>query len=103
MNNGGFDQYYFNSSGNLAFYAPSALRKIGAHQMAKLTEDANKVFGPGGPARNTDERQSQLLALSPNGGPSNAWDELDRAFYSYPVDISMLLTAFLKVQGGVQS
>lgn len=36
VNNGGFDQYYFNSSGDLAFYAPVALRRIGALKMAKI-------------------------------------------------------------------
>jgi hypothetical protein len=28
VNNGGFDQYYFNSSGDTAYYAPTALRLI---------------------------------------------------------------------------
>lgn len=101
VNNGGFDQYYFNSSGDLAFYAPAALRRIGAHQMAKITADANKLFGPKGPARNPDEREDQLLTIAPNGSESKPWDELDRAFQSYPDDISVLLTAFLQVHGHV--
>ena len=101
VNNGGFDQYYFNSSGDLAFYAPVALRRVGAHQMAKITDDANKLFGPKGPARNTDERAAQLLSIAPNGSALNPWDELDRAFYSYPDDIAALLTAFLQVHGHV--
>jgi hypothetical protein len=101
VNNGGFDQYYFNSSGDLAFYAPIALRSIGAHQMAKITDDANELFGPEGPARNPNEREAQLLAIAPNCSTSNPWDELDRAFYSYPDDISMLLTGFLQAHGRV--
>lgn len=101
VNNGGFDQYYFNSSGDLAFYAPVALRRIGAHQMAKITDDANKLFGPKGPARNPDEREAQLLAIAPNDSESNPWGELARAFYSYPDDISALLAAFLQVHGHV--
>ena len=96
-----FDQYYFNSSGDLAFYAPIALRSIGAHQMAKITDDANKLFGPKGPAPNSDERQAQLLSIAPNCSVSSPWDELDRAFYSYPDDISMLLTGFLQAHGRV--
>lgn len=99
VNNGGFDQYYFNSSGDLAFFAPIALRRIGAHQMAQITDDANRLFGPEGPARHPDEREAQLLAIAPNGSELNPWDELDRAFQSYPDDISALLTAFLQVRG----
>jgi len=99
VNNGGFDQYYFNSSGDLAFFAPIALRRIGAHQMAQITDDANRLFGPEGPARHADEREAQLLAIAPNGSELNPWDELDRAFQSYPDDISALLTAFLQVRG----
>jgi hypothetical protein len=36
VNNGGFDQYYFNGAGNQAFFAPEALRAIGAHPMASI-------------------------------------------------------------------
>jgi hypothetical protein len=102
VNNGGFDQYYFNSSGDLAFYAPTALRNIGAHHMAKITDDANKLFGPQGPAGNRDEREAQLHAIVPIGSESNPWDELDQAFYSYPDDVSTLLTAFLQAHGRIQ-
>lgn len=98
VNNGGFDQYYFNSSGDLAFYAPVALRRIGAHQMAQITDDANKLFGPNGPARNPDDRDAQLLTIAPNGSEPHRWDELTRAFQSYPDDISALLAAFLEAR-----
>ena len=98
VNNGGFDQYYFNSSSDLAFYAPVALRRIGAHQMAQITDDANKLFGPDGPAHTPDERDAQLLAIAPNGSEPHRWDELTRAFQSYPDDISGLLAAFLEAR-----
>ena len=101
VNNGGFDQYYFNSSGDLAFHAPVALRRIGAHHMAQITDDANKLFGPNGPARNPDEREAQLLAIAPHGSEPRRWDELTRAFQSYPDDISALLAAFLEARSHV--
>ena len=41
VNNGGFDQFFFNSGGDLAFYAPTALRAIGAERMADLAQEAN--------------------------------------------------------------
>ena len=46
VNNGGFDQYYLNSSGDYAWFAPAALRAIGAEQTAAIAERANAAFGP---------------------------------------------------------
>lgn len=99
VNNGGFNQYYFNSSGDLAFYAPVALRRIGADQMGKITDDANRLFGPTGPAPNRDEREAQLRLIAPNFSELDPWDEADQAFQSYPDDISTLLIAFLQPSG----
>ena len=36
VDNGGFDQFYFNSSGDTAFFAPEALDAIGAKEAAKV-------------------------------------------------------------------
>jgi len=45
VNNGGFHQYYFNSSGDTAHYAPAALRAIGAPIMACIVDKANPCSG----------------------------------------------------------
>jgi hypothetical protein len=63
VNNGGFHQYYFNTSGDTAYYAPIALRTIGARAMADVVDRANSVFGPSGPPISRDERQDALSAL----------------------------------------
>ena len=47
VNNGGFDQYYVNSSGDYAWFAPQALRAVGAEKTAEIVEQANTAFGPG--------------------------------------------------------
>lgn len=44
VNNGGYSQFYFNSSGQYYLHLPEALRRVGATQFADLTERANKVF-----------------------------------------------------------
>ena len=44
VNNGGYNQFYFNSSGQFYKYLPDALRLIGANKFADLTERANKTF-----------------------------------------------------------
>ena len=99
VNNGGFDQFYFNGVGDLAFFAPAALRLIGAHRMADIVIQANAVFGPDGPARSGTARQAQLLLVAPAEGDVDLWDELDREFQEYPDDIAELLTGFLRERG----
>jgi hypothetical protein len=91
VNNGGFDQYYFNSSGDLAWFAPTALKTIGARSMASIVEKANAMFGESGPPPDRDERQSALFEITETN--ERIWDELDREFYAYPDDIAALLVA----------
>jgi len=89
VNNGGFDQYFFNSSGRLAAFAVSALRTIGGHHMAGLLEQAIGVMGTDTQWSNDDARQDRLLAL-----PDAAIEELndlDNAFFIYPDDLTALL------------
>lgn len=99
VNNGGFDQFYFNGAGDQAYFAPHALTAIGAHRMAEIASQANAVFGAGGPPRSRDERQAELERLTEDG--AEPWDELDRAFQAYPDDVRRLLENFLEVEGAV--
>ena len=102
VNNGGFDQYYFNSSGNQAVWAPAALRMIGAAQAADIVERANAVFGPEGPLPDRDARQDRLFQVAPRDDADDGlgpWDDLDDEFYGYPDDISELMQLFLRTRG----
>ncbi len=44
VNNGGFNQFYFNSSGQYAEMAVIGFKTIGAEKYAKLTARANKIY-----------------------------------------------------------
>jgi hypothetical protein len=44
VNNGGFNQFYYNSSGQYAKLLPDALKLIGANNYAELMERANMIF-----------------------------------------------------------
>ena len=94
VNNGGFDQYYFNSSGDTAYYAPIALRRIGAMRMADIVDRANFHFGPSGPPISGDERQTALFKLTESN--EKLWHDLDKEFFRYPDDISALLERFVE-------
>src|SRR5437762_10408868 len=44
VNNGGFHQYFSNSSGDSAFAVVDALKGVGAHHAARIAADANGVI-----------------------------------------------------------
>jgi hypothetical protein len=78
VNNGGFDQYYLNSSGDGAALAPAALKQLGRDKAAAIAERANAQF-PGGPPA---DRALRLKAMDKLGGAAGtAWEQLDTDFY----------------------
>lgn len=78
INNGGFDQYYLNSSGGGALLAPDALRALGLKDVAKLVESANKQF-PGGPSPVREAILAQMDALPESA--ASAWQRLDDKYF----------------------
>lgn len=44
VNNGGHNQFYYNSSGQFYEYLPNALRLVGAQRHAELMERANAIY-----------------------------------------------------------
>ncbi|MBN2194921.1 MAG: DMP19 family protein [Polyangiaceae bacterium] len=98
VNNGGFDQYYFNSSGDTAWFAPTALRTIGADKTASIVEKANAMFGPEGPPKDREQSQEALERLR---GDDDAvlFAALDDEFFKYPDDVEELLRSYLRREG----
>ena len=83
VDNGGFEQFYFNASGDIVTRAPSAFRAIGADSLAVVIEKAGAVI-PGGPAKSDAERQAQLENLSDE--QLDRLRELNQSFDSADVD-----------------
>ena len=92
VNNGGFDQYFFNSTGSRAHEAANALGLIGAFQMAELLESAIAKFPSSVVPADRDERQRLLANISPDG---DAFERLDAAFFKYPDNLEKLLLEFV--------
>ena len=90
VNNGGFAQYFTNSSGDLAADAPAALEAIGATHTASIVRGANAIF-PGGPPRDRDAREDAFGAIA-----EDAFEELDDRFLAYEDDLSSLLYAYVQ-------
>lgn len=92
INNGGFDQYFFNSSGDLARAAIDGLRAIGANAMARIVADA-VVAAKYDPEVTHDVRQAALDDLDEEN--LEKLDEFDQAFYAYPDDLTVLLYEYV--------
>ncbi|MBN1360105.1 MAG: DMP19 family protein [Sedimentisphaerales bacterium] len=94
VNNGGFEQYFFNSAGDTAFAVVDALKAIGAYDMARIAEDANRVFPCSLPPRGREERQALLDSLDRE--QKAFLESLDHEFYGYPGNLTELLYDYVK-------
>jgi len=101
VNNGGFHQYFFNSSGDNARHCVSALESIGAMNFAALVKQANSVFENGEPPADSGIRQPQIEKFSDD--QKKFLDELDQKFFKYPDNLTELLFDFVtKNQAEIQ-
>lgn len=74
INNGGLLQYYDNSSGDGARFAPECLRMLGLDQLAGLMDRANALFADGPPA----DRKKRMDATQ---AIEDALGEMDDEFF----------------------
>ena len=93
VNNGGFDQYYFNSSGDHALVAEESMKAIGARHTAELIKQANALFGAAGPSPDRAVRQKQLDALPESS--IKKMNEIEEEFFKYQDNLEELLTAYV--------
>lgn len=90
MNNGGFSQYYFNSSGELAIHAVKAAQSVGAPEIAAIIQQANALFGKNGPDTSRDSRMEQLSKID-----LKALEDLDNRYYKCTERMSEILRKFV--------
>ncbi len=93
VNNGGFAQYYFNSSGDHWEYAQQGLSAIGATQHHQVISATLKKFGDSVPSADRDTRATQLAAIvrkqeDPFSEQDGRWykiedENLDRLIFKY--------------------
>jgi hypothetical protein len=92
VNNGGFDQYFFNAAGDEAAAAIEALEAIGAGRTAAIVRSACARFPGGMPPADRDTRQALLTeSVSPEG---DAFEDDDDAFLNYEDDLAGLVAAY---------
>lgn len=96
VNNGGFDQYYFNSAGDLALQTVRALETIGVTSTASLLATANAEFPDASPPVDRDERQRVLEEIR----ESVRFASLETEFYGDNERLVSKLASYLRLHAG---
>lgn len=103
LNNGGFSQYMFNSTGDRGLRAVEALREVGAHSLATVCERFFALLSEGAPASDQDARQAQLDEAAERMGEDAfevACSELEGEFYGGEDELRRLLVDYIAGIGG---
>lgn len=79
VNNGGYNQFYFNSSGQFYKYLPDALKLVGAHKFSDLMKRANHTFEKENP-KITQHQDGTLEGFS-KSYEDNPLNKFDDEFY----------------------
>lgn len=79
VNNGGYNQFYFNSSGQFYKHLPDALKLVGANKFADLTKRANDIFEKENP-KITQHQDGTLEGFS-KSYDDNPLNKFDDEFY----------------------
>ena len=93
VNNGGFSQFFYNSSGDFSNELVSAFTAIGAHKTAAICQKAIDAFGRDIPV-DREERQAMLDELE-SDEIEEILDACDGAFYDYEDDLNELNYRFV--------
>lgn len=93
VNNGGFNQFFFNSSGDYWRKTQEALQTIGALKTHDIFTNALSVFPNSTPSIDWGVRQNEVINLTVE---KNAFlNDLDRQFYKYEDNIGELLLDYV--------
>lgn len=94
VNNGGFKQFFYNSSGEFAHETINSLKIIGAHKTATIVQEAINQFPNNKIPKDRIERINLIENLSEN--VEIIWDELDQKFFIYEEDLNSLNIEYIK-------
>jgi hypothetical protein len=98
INNGGFNQYFFNSSGNFAKETITSLNEIGAYTTANILKEAIAQFPDGEVPKDQSKRRTILEQIEEKANP--VWEQLDQRFYKYDDDLNALNFDYLSKHKG---
>jgi hypothetical protein len=94
INNGGFNQYFSNSSGDFTHETLVSLFAIGAIHTAKILQLAIDQFPKKKVPKERDERQGIMEQIVDKAG--EVWEQLDQQFFGYKDNLNQLNLDFVK-------
>lgn len=94
VNNGGFNQYFINSSGKFAHQTIQSLKRIGANTTANILQKAIDQFPDKKIPQDRDERNELVEQIEATA--NEVWNELDQQFYQYADDLNTLNLHYVK-------
>jgi hypothetical protein len=100
VNNGGFHQFFFNSSGSYYDFIVDGLSHLNEVESLMLLRQAKEIVFPGVPVpKDTETRRDEMPLVDPQAARpkwAERLDELDRQFYSIPDTLTPKLQAFAR-------
>ena len=94
INNGGFNQYFCNSSGDNAHETILSLKAIGAGKTAEILQKAIDQFPKKFVPKDRDERTEIVEQIEDTA--NEVWEELDERFFEYEDDLNTLNIEYVK-------
>jgi hypothetical protein len=98
INNGGFNQYFSNSTGDTVHETIFSLRAIGADKTAEILQKAIDQFPDKKVPKDRDERTEIVEQIEEVA--NEVWEELDQQFYKYEDDLNALNIEYVKKHKG---
>lgn len=95
INNGGFNQYFFNSSGDFAHKTVKSLQTIGATKTADILQKAIDQFPNSRVPEDRSKRQDILEQIQETADV--VWEDLDQMFYIYEDNLNKLNIEFVRI------
>jgi hypothetical protein len=98
VNNGGYAQFFSNSSWRFTPYLVNSLNRIGSTQAKQLAEQAISALGVGELTNETDvtEYHDRIQEAVENDDASEKLDEIDSRYYEMEEDVAGLVFGFVK-------
>jgi hypothetical protein len=94
INNGGFNQYFCNSSGENAHETILSLKAIGANKTANILQKAIDQFPNKTLPKDRDKRTEIVEQIEETA--DEVWDNLDQKFYECEDDLNTLNLEYIK-------
>jgi hypothetical protein len=94
INNGGFNQYFANSSGGFAHQTVQSLILIGASATAQILQKAIDQFPDNKVPQDRNKRIELVEQMEVTS--NDVWEELEEKFFEYEDNLNMLNLSFVK-------